>query len=183
MGEYAEFRNNRIKIGTCEMMYYLRYEDRLKVKPLNNNLDPNTEMNLFWRLPVKCEDNISPGHYSAGWPKVPLVKNLLHGDHYFSDPICANHPGVMQLRHNDSGLLINVKCYHGVKLPIGNDDFNAFWNGKGYAFELVAIKNETKSFMLVIECRFCGIFFTCDFGEIEDFISDKTLRDRLSRYF
>ena len=40
MGEYAKYNNQEIKIGTCETMYYLRYEDRHKVKALKGNVDP-----------------------------------------------------------------------------------------------------------------------------------------------
>jgi hypothetical protein len=44
MGEFALRRsdNERVKIGTCENLYYLRYEDRMKVAQDENNLDPAT---------------------------------------------------------------------------------------------------------------------------------------------
>lgn len=64
MGEYAHYEGKIIKIGTCEMMYYLRYEDRFKVKKHENSLDPHTEKNLFWRLPFPDEDKKEIGNYS-----------------------------------------------------------------------------------------------------------------------
>jgi len=65
MGEYALRKSDdtEIKIGTCEDMYYLRYEDRDKVSKLPNSLDPRTEYNLRFRLPFPDEDDIKPGEY------------------------------------------------------------------------------------------------------------------------
>ena len=65
MGEYAirKSDNQEIKIGTCEYMYYIRYEDRNKVSPLPNNTDCSKELNLIWRLPFPSEDHIQIGNY------------------------------------------------------------------------------------------------------------------------
>lgn len=65
MGEYA-FRNSdgqHIKIGTCENMYYIRYEDRFKVRPDEYSLDCSKETGLIWRLPFPEEDHLKPGEY------------------------------------------------------------------------------------------------------------------------
>lgn len=65
MGEYA-FRKSDgeyIKIGTCENMYYIRYEDRFKVTPEENSLDCSVELDLIWRLPFPEEDSLLPGEY------------------------------------------------------------------------------------------------------------------------
>jgi len=66
MGEYAKFGNSEIKIGTCEDMYYLRFEDRYKVRHLPGNVDPNKDSeaaHLRFRLPFPDEDHILPGGY------------------------------------------------------------------------------------------------------------------------
>lgn len=43
MGEYAKRKsdNQKIKIGTCQTMYYLRLEGRNQVEPIANNIDPD----------------------------------------------------------------------------------------------------------------------------------------------
>lgn len=63
MGEYGYYHNNLVKLGTCENMYYLRYEDRDKIEPENNSLDPAYTTNLRFRLPFPDEDHIQPGQY------------------------------------------------------------------------------------------------------------------------
>ena len=40
MGEYAKRNGKEIKIGTCESMYYLRYEHRKQVQPMPGNVNP-----------------------------------------------------------------------------------------------------------------------------------------------
>ena len=52
MGEYAIRKSDResIKIGTCEDMYYLRYEDQNKVTP-----DECSGFGYRWRIPFPDE--------------------------------------------------------------------------------------------------------------------------------
>lgn len=63
MGEYATRKSDEaeVKIGTCEDMYYLRYEDRDKVRQLPNSLNAANELNLRWRLPFPDEDSTRIG--------------------------------------------------------------------------------------------------------------------------
>jgi hypothetical protein len=64
MGEYAQRKDNgqEVKIGTCEEMYYLRFEDRAKVRGIPNSVDPSREpYNLRFRLPYPDEDGMGPG--------------------------------------------------------------------------------------------------------------------------
>lgn len=62
MGEYASYRNEEIKIGTCENMYYLRYDQRFKVYALLGNVDPvRDRKELRFRFPWPDEDQIEPG--------------------------------------------------------------------------------------------------------------------------
>lgn len=65
MGEYAiRVRDRRtVKVGTCEMMYYLRYEDRLLLKPERGSIDTREATDLFFRPPWVDEDNVRPGDY------------------------------------------------------------------------------------------------------------------------
>ena len=58
MGEYAKHKGEEIKIGTCENMYYLRFDQRHKVKALPGNVDPNgaDAYALRFRFPWPNED-------------------------------------------------------------------------------------------------------------------------------
>lgn len=184
MGEYAKRQDGQeIKIGTCESMYYLRYEDRDKVRKLPGNLDPSTTTNLFWRLPFPDEDNIRIGEYTEYNRGLRLFKKNEDTGYYdsFSDSETVEHPGTMQCC-NDSGLLINVKCYHGERLPTGNDDFKAHWNGKSWFYELVSIKNTPDGIFPVVHCRHCRSMWRYSWDDVLPFIHDEEMKRRLLKY-
>lgn len=65
MGEYARIKTTgeEIKIGTCEDMYYLRFDQRHLVSKLSGNVDPNSDdvYALRFRFPWPDEDNCEPG--------------------------------------------------------------------------------------------------------------------------
>jgi hypothetical protein len=136
MGEYAirKSDNQEIKIGTCENMYYLRYSDRDMVTALEGNVDPmdeDTVKELRFRLPFPDEDNIKPGEYE------PFRGAHLSYD--FKAPDTVKDPGIVQL-HSKKGLMVNVTCYHGEKLPENTKDVHFFFNGKAPAYELQFLK-------------------------------------------
>ncbi|MCL4539099.1 MAG: hypothetical protein M1378_05790, partial [Bacteroidetes bacterium] len=122
MGEFAIRKSGgeRVKIGTCESMYYARYEDRVKLSSVSDSIDPRTTDSLFWRLPFPDEDNVPIGEYANPTRGLRLWRPVKHGNveytEDFNDPETASVPGFIQLTH-ESGLLLNVTCYHGVKLP------------------------------------------------------------------
>ena len=80
MGEYAIRKRDgeEVKIGTCEDMYYIRYEDRFKVEPASNSLDCGKELNLFWRLPYPSEDHMNIGEYPDANKMSTLMKEGIH---------------------------------------------------------------------------------------------------------
>jgi hypothetical protein len=175
MGEYA-IRNSdeqKIKIGTCENMYYIRYEDRLKVAKLAGNLDCSKELGLFWRLPFPDEDHKQPGDYEEFDRSYPLKG--------FEPNVSGSNPGTLQMRH-ESGLMINVNCYHGSKLPESNADIQPFWNGKAWHFSLYQVTNTEDDIKGAIRCNACGKTWTCDINEITEFIYDDELKARLEKY-
>jgi len=65
MGEYAIRKddNVEVKIGTCEEMFYLRFEDRDKVRKLPGSLDPAKETGIYFRLPFPDENDVRIGEY------------------------------------------------------------------------------------------------------------------------
>ena len=77
MGEYAirKSDNESIKIGTCESMYYLRYEDRGKVTP-----EQGSGFGYYWPLPFPDEDCIRPGEYDSCFRGIELTTGTCVGD-------------------------------------------------------------------------------------------------------
>lgn len=185
MGEYAIRKedNEKIKIGICESMFYIRYEDRNKVNQLPGSIDPQKEINLFWRLPFPGEDYIKIGEYREHNRGALIYKLDEKGRAiYYADPEHAEDPGTLQLIHIESGLMINAKCYHGEKLPTGSEDMKPFWNGKGYAYELAFVKNTKKAVLPIIRCRFCENMWRLTWDIILPHIHDAELKERLSKY-
>lgn len=163
MGEYAIRKSDRteIKIGTCEDMYYLRYEDREKVSPREGSLDPAIIDGLRFRVPFPDEDEVLPGEYDIYNRGLRLYQTVNPGTpsawhQDFADESTLKSPGTIQLRHEASGLLLNVPCYHGIKLPEVGASMKAFWNGKGHSFELSSVKATADGLYPVVRCRHCS---------------------------
>lgn len=55
MGEYAKYRGESIKIGTCESMYYLRADQRHLISGYD------FDESLRYRFPFPDEDHLEPG--------------------------------------------------------------------------------------------------------------------------
>jgi hypothetical protein len=190
MGEYALRKSDEveIKIGTCESMYYLRYEDRDKVSKLPNNLDPARDaIGLFFRLPFPDEDDVLAGDYKDHNRGLRLYQSVNAGTasawhQDFTDESTVNEPGVIQLRHEASGLLLNVPCYHGHKLPDVVAPMKAFWNGKGHAFELAHVKATEDGVLPVVRCRHCGGMWRYAWADVMDYI-EIPMRNRLRNHF
>jgi hypothetical protein len=192
MGEYAIRKSDEqeIKIGTCEDMYYLRFEDRFKVRALSGNVNPATDASgLRFRLPFPDEDNVIPGEYEEYNRSVPLVRHSSFGSDRFTDDSIASDAGIIQLTH-PSGLLVNVPCYHGVKLPDVGKDCKVFWNGKGYSLALYQLRPirvandsgvERYQVFPVVHCIHCGHAWRYTWADIADYLP-KDMRARLQPY-
>jgi hypothetical protein len=164
-------------------MYYLTYEKRGLVIPLPGNVNPATDINLFWRLPFPDEDNVGPGQYEEHNRGLYLGKRDEKGYlEHFTDPETVEDPGTIQLKHQESGLLVNVTCYHGEKLPEASPGFKPFWNGKGHSFELAFVKNTEKGVFPIVRCRHCGKMWRYTWGEILPWIQDPEMKKRLEKH-
>jgi hypothetical protein len=184
MGEYATRISDgeRIKIGTCEDMFYLRFEDRYLVSPLPGNVNPARDVEaaqIRFRLPFADEDDIRPGDYKDPFRALRLYR----GNEDFTDESTANHPGTIQLQHA-CGLLVNVPCYHGHKLPTLGDA-RVFWNGKSWSLELFQLRpdfvdGELRVFP-VVRCRHCQHVWRYEWPNVWEFIPPE-MRTRLRGY-
>lgn len=188
MGEYAIRKSDgqEIKIGTCESMFYLRYEDRNKVSKKANSLDANKETGLFWRLPFPDEDNVLPGdyeEYNRGERLYKMVKDHMGVDHCeeFSDKETIEDPGTIQLTHK-CGMLVNLPCYHGEKLPTTSNEIQPFWNGRSWFYELSSIKNtEDGKIHPIVHCRHCDHAWRYTWEEILPYLHGE-MKTRLEKY-
>lgn len=186
MGEYAIRRSDRaeVKIGTCEDMLYLRYEDRANVQPLANNVDPAKYAHeLRFRLPFPDEDNQRIGEYDDPFRGIRLFRLLsVNGcAEDFSDESLASKPGNIQLLHQ-SGLLLNVPCYHGIKLPEVQAPMKAFWNGKSWSLELTQLRPTPEGVKPIVHCRHCRGKWRYNWSDIWDFVPND-IRPALRVYY
>jgi len=197
MGEYAKLKTTgeNVKIGTCENMYYLRFEDRYKVV-----YDLSFDGCRF-RLPFPDEDKEEIGNYreyERGIDLIPYYDEETETYSYFDDIYKEHyeqHKGLIQL-HHQSGLLINVSCYHGYRLPDTNNskDFKAFYNGKTpRSFELSQVKiqlneeTKIKELIPIVRCKHCKIPFRADWASVLLHVrktekEEKELYERLCEY-
>ncbi len=66
MGEYAKFNGERVKVGTCEDLYYLRADQAHLVKTEHGNVDPMAARDraaIRFRFPWPDEDGTQPGAF------------------------------------------------------------------------------------------------------------------------
>lgn len=89
--------------------------------------------------------------------------------------------GIIQLTH-PCGLLVNVPCYHGTKLPESQKPMQVFWNGKSWFAELAHIKNTEEGLFPVVHCRFCRHMWRYEWSEVLPYVHDAELKRRLEQY-
>jgi hypothetical protein len=84
MGEYALHNGERIKIGTCEDMYYLRADQAEQVRAEEGNVDPVRDAaGIRFRFPFPDEDALEPGTFADPFRSLPVyIDELPEFDHY-----------------------------------------------------------------------------------------------------
>lgn len=179
MGEYATRKSDgkRVKIGTCSMLYWLRYEDRFEVTDF-----PGTMMNRYWRLPYPEEDGKEVCKERAVEPWRDYWGTTISESIFCDNDVIAAleaNEGIAQSYVEELGMLINVQCSHGLRLPESTECVQFFWNGKRSPLRLAYVKNTEKEMRLVIACKACGSSWTCSFNDIEQHIASRELRLRL----
>jgi len=108
MGEYASRNRDgvKIKIGTCESMYYLRADQRHMVTGMRGNVNPNTSdaLSIRFRFPWPDEDGTEPGEFED-------YERAIHAPG-IQPPAGVDHYSV-QFKA-DAGYLLSVPCPEGV---------------------------------------------------------------------
>jgi len=188
MGEYAKLKTTgeEFKIGTCENMYYLRFEDRYKI------VYDSSFTGCRFRLPFVDEDNVGIGNYNnydRGIDLIPKYDEDIKQTFYFDDIYKEHyqeHKGLIQL-HHESGLMINASCYHGYKLPDNNNskDLKAFFNGRTPTnFELSQIKiqvneeTKVKELIPIVRCKHCKTPFKANWASVLLHVRQTTKEER-----
>ena len=169
MGEYGTLNDGSgLKIGTCEINYYLRLEDKHRVTP-----EPGSSFGWFWRIPFPDEDNIKPGGYR------PHNRGALLNSEF----TIKDNPGRVQTSH-ECGYLLNIPCYHGNKLPENTGGIKMHWNGAyGQWFELIYIKAKPDP-MPAVRCRACDNLWSFDnWEEVLPYVIDEELKLRLEELY
>ena len=155
MGEYAIRKSDRepIKIGTCEDMYYLRFEDQAKVTP-----DECSEFGYRWRIPFPDEDHILPGDYPGGFRQVDLDTAVFCGDN----------------GEDEVGHYLPPEDYKGCKFY----RLDCLRSDNGLIHPVVCGYKSDKGDRWSYEERFRDTWTS-----VLPFIKDKQLKQRLQRYY
>lgn len=109
MGEYATYRGQSIKIGTCESMYYLRHDQRYAVTRESGNVDPVQDvLGIRFRFPWPDEDTCEPGgaFHDHAFDRGVTIRGL-------AAPAGVDHRSV-QFRAESAGYLVSLPCSEGM---------------------------------------------------------------------
>lgn len=184
MGEYARRKidGEKIKIGTCESMYYCRYEQ------IGEVVYPYMSDNLYWRIPTPDEDGTLPGDYDysllLNGDRIPCKLMIDTTKFNEEDVRGLQKQGTIQLKEPHMGLLVNIRCPHGFLMEQfkPNKDgivYSMGYNGHRDTLYLKGLKNEPTELKVLVECSCCGQMWSFSFGDIEPLIKSLWLKLRL----
>ena len=159
MGEYAEYRGGRIKIGTCESMYYLRADQARLVRALPGNVDPVRDRGeIRFRFPFPDEDALKPGSfddYGRG-VRIPGGWHL---------PAEYEHSGSVQFS-GKPGYLLSLPCpeafraegdsFHTDVTLDGGATLRVHRNGFSGGYEVTQQRSIEGEWWTVVDCGSCG---------------------------
>jgi hypothetical protein len=161
MGEYAKFRGESIKIGTCEDMYYLRADQRGMVQGYDfaSCLDE-----LRFRFPFPDEDELEPGNfddYSRG-ERIPGGWTL---------PADYTHDGTVQFT-SQIGYVLSIQCPESFDDrpgfgPVDVNGVKVHRNGWRGGYVVRQLKHVGDEWWTVVACSACGCAWRLPAAEAE----------------
>jgi hypothetical protein len=192
MGEYTYNYKTRqkVKVGTCECMYYSTIQQILTE---TNYVTPTiAKAKNYWRLPLVAEMGytLSKSGYKFWKEMSPcihagdgnhtnwkysrhtrinserLLELLEKGNKVDNPDWLRKSKGIVQLTH-PSGLLVNMPCYHGFKLPESTDDIKVHWNGHNDRMCLCSIKTVGRDCWICVGCIDCETSWAITLEELE----------------
>src|SRR5262245_32043164 len=151
MGEYAIFKKTgqRIKIGTCEDMYYLRHDQRHLVAAEGGSVDVNGPEagEIRFRFPFPQEDRMEPGtfepFYGLGVWGIEVPEEI---DHHWLQ-FTRNYP-------NSGGILLSTPCPESKEGKASGLRFS--YNGYSGKVQIVQQRIIGDELWTVCECGSCG---------------------------
>lgn len=136
MGEYASYRGQRIKIGTCEDMLYLRADQAREVFALEGNVNPISDHeHIRFRFPWPDEDNTEPGDFDN-----PFRRHALWG---VTVPEIEHH--LVQFVNEAQGYNVCLPCPEG-------PDADARVHRNGFAGSVFIVQQRWWNGLLVTVC-------------------------------
>lgn len=176
MGEYATriCDKQEVKIGTCNEMWNIRLDQIAEVEYKYQTDD------MLWRIPMPDEDGTKPGDYPVGLIQGNIVpwQLSLDLDNIEKYPLIESS-GMFQIWDMRMGLTVNVKCYHGLKLPESTASAQFFWNGKSDVLHLAFLNNSFNELLICVQCRMCRKVWSYSWNEIGHLIKSVWMRLRL----
>ena len=148
MGEYAKYNGQSVKIGTCEDMYYLRFDQRHLVEKEANSLDPVKDIDgLRFRFPFPDEDSIEPGnfeHYNkAIWLHLDAPDEI---DHYSVQLVSSSAPA--------GHVMVCLPCPYSKEAKESKIKYG--YNGYSGGIGISQQRLKDNKLMLVCQCGACG---------------------------
>lgn len=142
MGEYATCGGRRIKIGTCEDMLYLRWDQHRAITASDVDFnDPAVLEVVRFRFPWPDEDGNTPGAFEDPFRGMPLWGAEV--------PAEVEH-GLVQFKASN-GYLVSLPCPEGPE-PV---PYTVHRNGYGGACSLVAQAWRAGRLVGIARCNGC----------------------------
>ncbi len=146
MGEYARYNGQRIKIGTCEDLYYLRASQLPLIQPERGEADPRTNASKAvyrFRFPWPDEDVVAPGAFDNPFRSVALWN--------VTAPPDLKHDAVQFVAQ--AGYNVSLPCPEG---PMKIEGLKVHRNGFSGPVKIVQQAYRNGVLALICECGGCG---------------------------
>jgi len=150
MGEYTQYNERRIKIGTCEDMLYLRADQAVLVMAERGSVDPfNQTDGIRFRFPFPDEDSVEPGAFQDPFRRLYVFGAKL--------PDGIDHHSIQF--SNQKGLLVSLPCPES---PEGKAaTYKVHKNGYGGEVAISQQRLIDGKLVLICECGSCGAKYRC----------------------
>jgi hypothetical protein len=177
MGEYANVRGSgeRVKIGTCENMYYLRWDQRSAVYggDAGQLRDPEALAVIRFRFPWPDEDGSAPGDFED------YGRGLrLNG---LTVPAEGVEHSTVQFKA-DNGYLVSLPCPEGQldnMAKLAEQPYTIHKNGYGGPSSLVQQALRGGRLVGIARCNGCHALFRLEDGF--EVVAEETIRSMAER--
>lgn len=173
MGEYAKDRvtGDRIKIGTCEDLLYLR-ADQLGRIACDGDADPVRHLNVYrFRFPWPDEDRVDPGQFDDPFRSLGVSVKPVDGIDHGTVQFTSNYP--------HKGYVVSLPCPEDPANTGGptihRNGFSGSLRISGQAFRPVDEVGPVR-LVTIVECGGCGHKYRATLEHAEEIVAE--LRER-----